>query len=219
MHYPPSEHKRKFQLDRIIFFSDAIFAIAITILVLELKIPQVPHDQVTNQILTEKLVDLIPKFAGFIVSFFIIGLFWTIHHRIFGYVTDYDDRLVWLNLMYLFFIVIMPFTTGFYSEYIFNLENTPFIMYCANIVMIGVFNMLILHHITDPARHLSQGLENKYLRRYFYFRSATLSCLFVLIAIGYLISPEMTVYFPILVPLIMVPVRKYFARKIETGNV
>src|SRR5689334_3106587 len=96
------DHKKKFQLDRMIFFSDAVFAIAITILVLEIKIPQIPHDQVTNQLLTQSLADLLPKFAGFIVSFFIIGLFWTIHHRLFGYVIDYDNRLIWLNLFYLF---------------------------------------------------------------------------------------------------------------------
>jgi len=214
-----SEHKRKFQLDRIIFFSDAVFAIAITLLVLEVKVPEIPHDEVTNRILTNSLLELIPKFAGVIVSFFIIGLFWTIHHRIFGYVTDYDGKLIRLNLFYLFFIVIMPFTTGFYSEYIFSLENTPFILYCFNIVMIGFINLLILRHITRPEKKLSQGLENKHLRTFYYLRSTMLSGIFVVIALIYIASPRLAIFAPILVPLFMLPLKMYYKKKIEAAEV
>jgi uncharacterized membrane protein len=55
--------------------------------------------------------------VGFVISFLLIGLNWTIHHRMFGYVTAYNRRLLWLNLFFLFFIVLMPFSTGLYGEF------------------------------------------------------------------------------------------------------
>src|SRR5450631_3763022 len=120
MDHLQNELKKEFQLERLILFSDAVFAIAITLLVIELKIPEIPRQWVTETKLVEILANLIPKFVGFLISFFIIGLFWTIHHRMFGYVVNYNPKLLWLNLIFLLFIVIMPFSTSFYSEYISN---------------------------------------------------------------------------------------------------
>src|SRR5580693_7349125 len=116
MDHLQNELKKEFQLERLILFSDAVFAIAITLLVIDLKIPEIPRPLVTETKLVESLAALIPKFAGFLVSFFIIGLFWTIHHRMFGYVVNYHPKLLWLNLIFLLFIVTMPFSTSFYSE-------------------------------------------------------------------------------------------------------
>ena len=65
------ELKKEFQLERMILFSDAVFAIAITLLALEIKIPEIDKRIVTDRILSEKLDEMIPKFVGFLVSFFI----------------------------------------------------------------------------------------------------------------------------------------------------
>src|SRR5262245_21540132 len=112
-----NELKKEFQLERLILFSDAVFAIAITLLVIEIKIPEVERDQLSDNALLGALGHLIPKFIGFIVSFLLIGLYWSVHHRMFGFVTNYDAKLRFLNLLFLFFVVLMPFSTGFYSEY------------------------------------------------------------------------------------------------------
>ena len=95
------ELKKEFQLERMILFSDAVFAIAITLLALEIKIPEIDKRIVTDRILSEKLDEMIPKFVGFLVSFFIIGLYWSIHHRMFGFVVNYTRGLLWLNLFFL----------------------------------------------------------------------------------------------------------------------
>jgi len=89
-----SELKKEFQLERMILFSDAVFAIAITLLVIELKIPEISHDLVSEDKLLESLAEQIPKLIGFLISFFIIGLYWTVHHRLFGYVVNYTQRLL-----------------------------------------------------------------------------------------------------------------------------
>jgi uncharacterized membrane protein len=95
------ELKKEFQLERLILFSDAVFAIAITLLVLEIKVPSIDHHIATDALLLKSLDELIPKFIGFFISFFIIGLYWTTHHRLFGHVVDYMPRLLWLNLLFL----------------------------------------------------------------------------------------------------------------------
>ena len=95
-----SREKLKFQLDRMILFSDAVFAIAITLMVIDLKVPEI-SENVTDINLVKTLLSLTPKFIGFLLSFFLIGLYWTIHHRLFGYVINYTSRLLWLNLFFL----------------------------------------------------------------------------------------------------------------------
>ena len=105
-----NELKKEFQLERLILFSDAVFAIAITLLVIEIKIPEL-HEGVSDAAILLSLKHLIPKFVGFIISFAIIGTYWTIHHRLFGFVINFDKKLLLLNLLFLFFIVLMPFST------------------------------------------------------------------------------------------------------------
>src|SRR4051794_16269100 len=96
-----NELKKEFQLERMILFSDAVFAIAITLLALEIKVPEIDKHIVSDALLADKLNELIPKFIGFFVSFFVIGIYWVAHHRMFGFVVNYNQRLLWLNLFFL----------------------------------------------------------------------------------------------------------------------
>src|SRR5215203_2541136 len=91
------ELKKEFQLERMILFSDAVFAIAITLLVIEIKIPSIDRHIATDQLLMESLDELIPKFIGFLFSFLIIGSYWMLHHRMFEYVVNYTRRMLLLN--------------------------------------------------------------------------------------------------------------------------
>src|SRR5690349_8854029 len=108
-----NELKKEFQLERMILFSDAVFAIAITLMALELKVPELHQQLVTDHNLVASLSHMIPKFIGFLISFFIIGQYWTVHHRLFGFVENYNLRLMWLNLIFLLAIILMPFSTAF----------------------------------------------------------------------------------------------------------
>src|SRR5215217_7060989 len=97
-----SELKKEFQLERLILFSDAVFAIAITLLVIEIKVPELHGEEATEKALLHRVALLIPKFLGFIVSFVLIGIYWAVHHRLFGFVTNYSRKLIVLNLFFLF---------------------------------------------------------------------------------------------------------------------
>lgn len=110
------EDRKQFQIERIILFSDAVFAIAITLLVIEIKVPELKEPVAYSELihsLWEKLRDIL----AYLLSFAVIGQFWSNHHRIFRYVNNYDGGLIWLNLLMLFFIALMPFTTFLNMRY------------------------------------------------------------------------------------------------------
>ncbi len=105
----------RFQLERMAFFSDAVFAIAITLLVIEIRLPEVESH--SSQALGQALLGLFPHYLGFIISFFVIGRFWIGHHRVIGHLRTCDDGLIWRNLLFLLTIAFMPFPTAVISEY------------------------------------------------------------------------------------------------------
>ena len=170
------EHKRNFQLERMIFFSDAVFAIAITLLVIELKIPEL--DVVNNRALANAILQTFPHFISFLMSFMVIGIYWVSHHRMFFYVINYNPRIIWLNLFFLFFIALMPFSSNIYGVY--NNLNTAFYLYVLNILMLAMFNFLMWNYISKPANNMSHGLDNPRLALYFKLRAITVPlCFFI----------------------------------------
>lgn len=104
------------QLDRIVFFSDAIFAIAITLLVLEIRVPELEPARATEE-LGAALLALTPKYFSYFISFMAIGVYWTAHHRLFQYIVRYDRRLIWINLLLMLCIAFLPFPTAVMGAY------------------------------------------------------------------------------------------------------
>ncbi len=98
--------------ERTVAFSDGVFAIAITLLVLGIEVPHVPAAQ-----LTDAIGELGPSILSYFIGFAVIGLFWMEHHRFFEELSSFDARLVRLNLVYLSLIAVMPFTTGLLGSY------------------------------------------------------------------------------------------------------
>jgi len=140
--------RTEFQLERMILFSDAVFAIAITLLIIEIKVPEL-HER-TNHEATVALFRLIPKFVGFFIGFFVIATYWVAHHRIFRFVRTYNDGLIWLNIFFLLSIVLMPFTSAYYGEY--PQLSMPFILYCASVMITGLLQMRMQHTLANPKR-------------------------------------------------------------------
>jgi uncharacterized membrane protein len=99
---------------RIEAFSDGVIAIAITLLVLDVKVP--PHDEVSD--LWRSLGDLWPNYVGFALSFVIIGIIWANHHDMFGLIGRVDRTLVLINLLFLLCVGFLPFPTALLAEYL-----------------------------------------------------------------------------------------------------
>lgn len=210
-----NELKKEFQLERLILFSDAVFAIAITLLVIEIKVPEIPKAEVTDLVLLDALGELIPKFIGFIISFMFIGIYWRVHHRMFGFVVNYTPKLIILNLFFLFAVALMPFSTAFYSEFLMRHVITPVVFYTANIILLGLFNLLMWRHISNPKNNLSEGLSQSD-SRYFSFRAVIVPIMFTLFAFVYLVNPLVACWLPMFIPVVMRLLKKYHDKKNKT---
>lgn len=100
------------ELDRLTAFSDGVFAIAITLIVLGLDVPDV-----SDADLGQALSDLGPNLFAYFVGFAVIGMFWFGHHRVFAQLDRSSGRLVWVNMLLLAMISLMPFTTNLIGEF------------------------------------------------------------------------------------------------------
>lgn len=197
-----NELRKEFQLERLILFSDAVFAIAITLLIIEIKIPEIPQNHVTDKALLQKLAQLIPKFIGFLISFLLIGQYWRVHHRMFGFVINFNDRLIWLNIFFLMAIVLMPFSTAFYSEYVGSTVITPIIFYTCNIAALGIVNLIMWQYISNPKHKLTENLSSL-LARYSSYRAALVPIIFIICCFVYTISPYIAAFIPATIPFII----------------
>ncbi len=132
-------------LEPLIFFTDAVFAIANTLLVIEIEIPHLPHG-VANIHHVAALANLIPAFVGFFISFAVIGAFWAGHHRAFSLARHYAPGLLMPNMMMLCAIAFMPFATAYMSG---NFgETVPHAFYNGLFLVTGLLNLRLVRKVT-----------------------------------------------------------------------
>jgi uncharacterized membrane protein len=106
------------ETDRLEAFSDAIIAIAITLLVLEIHVPELPEEGGGDRALWNAIVDLWPSYLGYTISFVMLGIMWANHHEIFRYIGRTSHDLLLWNTLFLFFIALAPFPTALLAEYL-----------------------------------------------------------------------------------------------------
>jgi uncharacterized membrane protein len=111
-HDDPEAHH--YDTQRLEAFSDGVFAIAITLLIIEIGVPRVEQDGS----LTDALLDLWPSYFGYVVSFLTIGVIWINHHHMFKDIARVDHVLLVLNLLLLLGVAFVPFPTAVLAEYI-----------------------------------------------------------------------------------------------------
>jgi len=129
--------EKNLQLERTVFFCDAVVAIAITLLALEIKIPPTENGHLTfKDVLKEWRA-----FAAFFLSFVNIANFWKTHHSFFSHIKKVDEKMLWFNIGWLLFIVLLPFSTSLVSNF-FN-DSISVVIYSANILIIAVFQNMI----------------------------------------------------------------------------
>ena len=141
------------QLERLIFFSDAVFAIAMTLLVVDVHLPRLPV--VSEAALAQALIGLIPQYIGFLISFLVVGRFWIGHHRAFGWLARSDDRLVWLNLIFLLTIAFMPFPTTLISAYASTRLGVG--VYAGWLIIAGLANVAVERHAAKAGLAVTDG--------------------------------------------------------------
>lgn len=115
-HSASARTRNERSLSRLVGFSDGVYAIAITLLALDVRLPAVDATAL-NPPLAVQLVGLLPNLFAFALSFVVIGGYWVAHHRFFSYVERYDTRMLWLNLLVMFFVALLPFPTQVVADY------------------------------------------------------------------------------------------------------
>ncbi|MBK8087909.1 MAG: DUF1211 domain-containing protein [Chitinophagaceae bacterium] len=209
-----NELKKEFQIERLILFSDAVFAIAITLLVIEIKVPEVEKELISDAAIGKGMAHLIPRFVGFLISFLIIGLYWTVHHKVFVFVDNYTNKLLWLNLFFLFSIALMPFSSGLYGEYANHLELLfPYGFYVFNICLTGFFNFLLWRYISSPKSGISNQLISNARRGYGNFRTLVVPFAFLLSFLLCFWNPIVARYAPMLIPVMMRLAARHYKKK------
>jgi uncharacterized membrane protein len=137
-------------------FSDAVLAIIITIMVLEFKVPE-GHDW-------SSLADLVPTFLSYAVSFIYVGIYWNNHHHLLHTVHTLNGKLMWLNLLLLFWLSLVPFSTAWMGESSFS--STPTALYGIVLLLAAISYTLLQRailkqHSSDSAIAVAMGKDFK----------------------------------------------------------
>lgn len=141
----------KFQLERILLFSDAVFAIAITLMVIEAHPPHLEHGLTFTESL-HSFTEVIPMIVGTILSFGLIGLFWHRHHNLMQHLVAYDNHFIKINMALLLSIAFIPFSTAF----VFHNEpsSLPFLIYNLNYIVTTLINLRLYNYALNPKNKL-----------------------------------------------------------------
>ena len=134
---------------RIEALSDGVFSIAMTLLVLKLEVPEVIHQHANADMLAQMLA-LTPQFITYVVTFLIAGGFWFLHHLTFHFIRNVDGVLVWVNLIFLMFVSLLPFSAGLMSHLFVHPVSQLF--YLGNQLAIAI--LLTVHWLYAQRRKL-----------------------------------------------------------------
>jgi uncharacterized membrane protein len=163
---------------RLEAFSDGVIAVIITIMVLEMK---VPHGAALSD-----LLPVLPVFLSYILSFIYVGIYWGNHHHLFHLIKHVDGRLIWANNHLLFWLSLVPFSTGWMGENHF--ATWPTVLYGVNLLLCGAAYNVMVHAVckANPdvqlTGHASQGNRKRIWSVFLYLAALPLAFVHVLLA-------------------------------------
>jgi uncharacterized membrane protein len=171
---PPAAAMNEYAgLDRIKFFSDAVFAIAITLLILNVAVPTGRH----HSDLAHDLNSIWPEYAAFAFTFLLIGLRWMTHLMQFRYIRAYDYGILGLNLALLFVVAFLPFVSKVLAD---HPDSRPAcILYAASMAVGGLISTALWYHAYHKPTLIDPALD-PYLRVNFLLRWAALPFFFAI---------------------------------------
>ncbi|MFC7133641.1 MULTISPECIES: TMEM175 family protein [Salinibaculum] len=144
------------ETDRLLALSDGVIAIAITLLVLEISVPELPPGT-TSEALQAVVFDQWNQFVGYTLSFLVIGLYWTLHRRVFVYIEEHNRGVLWLNLLFLLFVAFVPYGTSVFSTY----PNAFGIAFIAAVLALTGLSLALLWLYASRKRLIEEGLTSR----------------------------------------------------------
>lgn len=155
------EPRFELETNRIEALSDGVFAIAMTLLILELKVPVLRGDAEISE-LPASVAALWPKFLGYAISFVTLGVYWVAHHLHFFTIRRADRMLLWINILFLMTISIVPFTTALLGEYPRHI--LPVTVYAVNMIAVGLALQLHWSYATSGHRLIDKTVKPELIR-------------------------------------------------------
>lgn len=137
---------------RIENLNDGIFAIVMTLLALDLKVPGI-----INENLLEELIGVWPRFFIFFVSFVMLGVYWIGQHNQFHHIRFVDRKFLWISIIFLMFITLLPFTTGIIANY--SGQTSAISIYGLNLIIIGAVGYVRWSYATKNHRLVSHSID------------------------------------------------------------
>ena len=175
----------------MVSFSDAIFAFSITFMAVTIQIPNLPENLTQAQVIQNLIGKLGPRFAMYVISFFVIGVYWISYHQIFNHIAGSHVVIVWLNLLFLFFITIIPFAVDLQIDY--GLYQVIFILYALVLTAAGASLTLIWLHAMK-SRLLDKTMNQTDIQSIF-LESIVLPSVFVISIFVSIVDLEIAYYF------------------------
>ncbi len=149
----------RYGVSRIEALSDGVFSITMTLLILNVKVPPLSQDDTTT---INKLIQVLPLLENYFISFVVLGLFWIRHQMQFRDIRLADRNLMWINIFFLMFVAIIPFTTTMLVEYTNN--HISIQVYCVNLIILGAILIVHWEYAIRGYRLINKDLNMKDLR-------------------------------------------------------
>ena len=145
------------QKSRLEAFSDGVFAIVITLLVLDIRFPEVEYS-----LFAETLVSILPRILAYVMSFIIIGLYWVTHHNSMHAMKKTDRGFLWLNILLLLCVSFIPFPTSLLGRYPF--QAGPIIIYGITLIVCNVVGVIMVFYVYYHPHLAVTEFSKQYMR-------------------------------------------------------
>ncbi|MFP8890821.1 TMEM175 family protein [Natrialbaceae archaeon A-CW2] len=144
------------ETDRLLALSDGVIAIAITLLVLEITVPDIPVGSQIS-VLPDLILEQWHEFFGFVLSFLVIASYWVNHRRVFVHIVKHDRGVVWLNLLFLLMVAFVPFASSVFATYPGQLG----IMFLSGTLALTGFTLALLWSYASWKQLVEEGLASR----------------------------------------------------------
>ncbi len=201
MEKPHAQHSRPgpagLSIGRIEAFADGVFAIVITLLILDIRVPQV-HDEPIGPQLIRELTNMWPKYLAYAMSFIIVGVYWVGHHAQFRFIRHANRTLLWINILFFMCVAFVPFSAALIGEY--RHEQIAVVIYGVNLIVVGACLYLHNWYATHNHRLVDADLSAQQIEAS--KRRILMAPLICLVAIGLsFISTTMSIILYLLLPI------------------
>jgi len=205
-----NNNKESLATNRIEGLSDGVFGIAMTLLIFKIDVPDGIIMEGGKVFLRDKLYNMIPQFENYLISFLLLGFYWTRHQLQFKYIKQADRNLLWINIFFLAEVGLIPFTTALLMKY--TGMEMPQLLYSLNLLLIGLTLAIHWWYASSNYRLVDKNLSKEYIRNTTWL-TFSVPIAFAICSVVAVISPRTSLTLMYIIPLIYFVARIIEKRK------